>query len=344
MWKKKEIKNISASSVVDLKAELFRAQAQFDQEKAQSLELDPLGSVPRKKIERPATKKPGDKSNRGVEARSQKDKAALALTENEAQLLQRSQASLEVKSKIYDLIRSGAADDLDHVMDSEDMLIDFVRKNWDDPVSESSDSTEEVAVRSGLIKDPWIEVIDEFGRNRVVRRSEARKEGMRPVVEGAFDDGDDEMPDTESRESKQAELERLMRTDDPLRYDASNEVRNLGVSFYQFSKSEVQRHRQMEALKQLREETIQRRRQVAQDSRRLGDLLKRRMDERRRFLREKRGQATTAASAGEGEADNHDPAEILTEPGPSRGGDIPGFKVNEFLEGMRREFEARHAM
>ncbi|KAJ1513962.1 hypothetical protein HMI56_001418 [Coelomomyces lativittatus] len=110
-------------------------------------------------------------------------------------------------------------------------------------------------------EDPWMEVEDEFGRTRHLKVSEfqafqqerlalkeeeeeiEKKKKGKGMVEGGWpiSSSSTYYPST------------------PLHFDASLEVRTLGVSFYQFSQHEEERALQMEALKKQRMDTLRHR-------------------------------------------------------------------------------------
>jgi len=115
------------------------------------------------------------------------------------------------------------------------------------------------------VDDPIIEFEDEFGRVRSARRSEVPLH-LLPDREGgeAGDDGVviqnpvDFFPVYEPSADRVAAIKAAAAEENnPLsqHYDASHEVRAKGAGFYQFSDVEEVRQKQMEGLRQTREET-----------------------------------------------------------------------------------------
>lgn len=103
--------------------------------------------------------------------------------------------------------------------EDEDCLVDFTKKEI---------TTSNIIPGNGNVElDPWVDIVDEFGRNRLVRSSTLNK----TVVE-------------EIKNSDQ-------------HYDPRMEIRNLGTSHYQFSREEGKRLEELQELKNTREETRQ---------------------------------------------------------------------------------------
>ncbi|KAI0244110.1 hypothetical protein L0F63_001822 [Massospora cicadina] len=168
---------------------------------------------------------------------------------DDQEVLQASQISLERKSKIYDRLTREAPefDEMD-----EEQLIDFERKKMEGLKQPAEGSSQPF-----FKDDPWVEHVDEFGRTRIVRQSEAR-ELQKSDGEILFDN---EMDSAVKREEERLEWERQRaeKNKGPIHYDANEEYRTRGVGFYKFSNIEEERKAQMEQLKQLREDTDRKR-------------------------------------------------------------------------------------
>ena len=106
--------------------------------------------------------------------------------------------------------------------DTDDLLVNFLEKN---PIKETNSKR--------LMNDPWIEIIDEFGRNRLIRRSEKE----------SFVDNEDE------QEEETAQVKER-------HFNSKKEVRTLGTGYYQFSLEGQERQEQMKQMNDLRSETI----------------------------------------------------------------------------------------
>lgn len=167
-------------------------------------------------------------------------------------VLEQSKKALEAKSRLYSKLERGLVDEKDlSAVQRDGFLVDFTWKGWNAETEEYefSDEQEEEAGQEGEGSDSlkplsyqqvlelpverdfdWIEMIDEFGRRRV----------MRPA-------------DLKSLFAERFEANRLC-----ARYSAEGEeLRNRGVGFYNFAVDEESRSRQMEALKRLRAETLE---------------------------------------------------------------------------------------
>ncbi|KAI8905673.1 hypothetical protein DFJ77DRAFT_206229 [Powellomyces hirtus] len=253
MWKKKEI-SVSASSVIDLKAELFKKQEAFQKEKIRT------GSASMRAVSSKPIKKPP--KNKGVEQRAKRD-AEEAPTLNST--LEASWVALQRKSKIYDkMAREGAGGD----ENDEETLVDFLYKN----ASDDQALQQQVELVEEDDEDAWVEAVDEFGRTRIVRRSQVDNLGLR-FVKGASGDAaadDNDQGDTPTllsgdmrqemeRQEWEREAEQELATGAPGHFDSRREIRTLGTGFYQFAQDDAERARQMQELKSIRDDTLENR-------------------------------------------------------------------------------------
>ncbi|PKY45287.1 hypothetical protein RhiirA4_419720 [Rhizophagus irregularis] len=230
---------ISSTSVLDLKAELFKQREEFERQKVVA-KNQPISAASRK-----VAKKPGiwERQNKGVLERSHRDE----LEKVETSTLEASRAAMERKAKLYDhLSKTGISDEIL----SEEVLVDFDRKAWEQP------SEDEPTKEKNKSEDPWVEYIDEFGRTRVARKSEVPKSES-PVIGPTIPSDDNEMipEDLLLQRWEEAAKKELNSGIGPIHYDETKEIRTKGVGFYRFSKDEDERQEQMRALKQLRLET-----------------------------------------------------------------------------------------
>ncbi|KAI0346106.1 hypothetical protein BDW22DRAFT_1323793 [Trametopsis cervina] len=256
--KKAKAAGVSASSFLDLKAELSRKEEEFAKAKASGKTLA-------------AVKRPDKKStiwarpNKGVEARATRD---VELEEISKPTLESARAKLERKALIYEKLRKGKSGGLnDKQYDA--LLVDFDSKPIGDYESDSDDVDESMTVPKppgeDVSDDPVVEYEDEFGRVRTGRRSEIPRHLLEPE-EPEEEDIDpyviynpvNHFPTYEPSEERKAEIQaKLADEDNPLNihYDATQEVRAKGAGFYQFSGDEETRRKQMEELRKTREET-----------------------------------------------------------------------------------------
>ncbi|CAI2184757.1 5149_t:CDS:2 [Funneliformis geosporum] len=234
---------ISSTSVLDLKAELFKQKEEFEKQKT-AANNQPLSAVARKTAKKPEI---WERQNKGVLDRSNRDE----LEKIDAPTLEASRAAMERKAKLYDHLRkTGISDD----RLAEEVLVDFDRKIWEQPSDDKSTENK------GKGEDPWVEYVDEFGRTRLARKSQIPKIES-PVTGPTLPIVEDELISEETlleqvrqrwEETAKAELKRGV---GPIHYDETKEIRTKGVGFYRFSKDEEERQEQMTALKELRLET-----------------------------------------------------------------------------------------
>ena len=146
-----------------------------------------------------------------LKIRAKQEKNTLSTPTVETFDLESSWVALSRKSKLYNEYSQDA--DFD---ESEDCLVDFTKKE----ISKTRNITDQESL------DPWVEIVDEFGRNRLVRSSTLGK----PV---------------ESLEKSNLEIH----------YDPTREIRNLGTSHYKFSTQESKRQLELQELNNLRVQT-----------------------------------------------------------------------------------------
>ncbi|CAG8588502.1 5534_t:CDS:2 [Paraglomus brasilianum] len=235
--------NISSASVLDLKAELYKKEEEFKKQKAAAAG-QAITSVAKK-----VTKKEGiwSRQNKGVAERATRDK--VVLDEVEGSSLEASRKAMERKAKLYDKLRKHGIED-DTL--AEEVLVDFDSKPRDD----SSDADEGAEKKDDQsVNDPWVEYVDEFGRTRVVRKSELPEDlpSQSGFSNSSSEDEEDSRIDEEQRRWEQAALSELK--SGPTHYYDTREIRTRGVGFYRFSRDEAERQTQMQALKEMRQET-----------------------------------------------------------------------------------------
>ncbi|XP_011355793.1 coiled-coil domain-containing protein 174 [Pteropus vampyrus] len=173
MDRRKKPLEVTASSLVDLKAELFRKQEEFKQEKL----LKDSGVLGKPKL---TNKKPSiwSKQNAGVSNRAEKDAEQKI---EEQKTLDKAREKLEEKAKLYEKITKG--DFIDEEV--EDMyLVDFTQKIIDkhkeakafgairdSRKAEEGDDDEENLSEKDIPppQDPseeWVDYVDSLGRSR----------------------------------------------------------------------------------------------------------------------------------------------------------------------------------
>ncbi|GFS12499.1 coiled-coil domain-containing protein 174 [Elysia marginata] len=174
MEEDKKNRKLISSSMVDLKAELFRKQEEFKKQK----EKNALFTRPTKSVK--DTKSIWSKQNSGVLARAQKDLATKEKDDEEEEMLVKSRRILEQKTKVYDSITSSST--IPEEDGSEYFLVDFQKKAIDVIVEErekgrklEEQKKEEEAERKSLSaeisaascpEDEWVDFVDSLGRDR----------------------------------------------------------------------------------------------------------------------------------------------------------------------------------
>ncbi|KAJ7127043.1 hypothetical protein C8R44DRAFT_616805 [Mycena epipterygia] len=323
---KAKAKGISASSFLDLKAELSKQEDEFSRNKAAGKSRFIVGGVKR------PDKKPTiwARQNKGVDSRASRDIELEAISNP---TIESARAALERKAKIYDKLKKGQTGGLNDKQ-YESLLVDFDSKPVSDFESDSDDLDESVEVAKPPLDDddPIVEYEDEFGRMRMARRSEVPRDLVPTAEEQAYDEDEElvirnpvgHFPVYQPSADRVAQIEKEhAEANNPLgvHYDATGEVRAKGAGFYQFSKDEETRKSQMDELKSARDETEKTRKEKGavdvlpgevegmQDAHSASNGRSRAMEKRKRELEERRkmvdakrrkltaGQDTSSTSA-----------------------------------------------
>ncbi|TDL25507.1 hypothetical protein BD410DRAFT_595768 [Rickenella mellea] len=255
---------VSASSFLDLKAELSKHESELAKSKASGKAKYVAGNV------KHPDKKPTTwaRKNKGVASRAARD---IELEEVGRPTIEHARAALERKAKIYEKLRKGKTGGLNDKQ-YDHLLVDFDQRAADySSASESEDegesSTAPKAIDDERAKnDPMVEYEDEFGRIRTSRRSEVPRDLAPPAAEEEDPEFDpyvihnpqNHFPVFEPSEERVASIaEAASESANPLEthYDATREVRAKGAAFYTFSGDEETRKRQMDELRAARDET-----------------------------------------------------------------------------------------
>lgn len=273
--------NINFSSLIDLKAELFKKQEALKAEKLRR-EFGQSSTEPLKK-------KSQVKQNAGVQERAKKD-VEETVSQEEIDLLQKSRTALEKKAKIYENLTDGNIPD-DEV--KELYLVDFQRKvlnkkkssnlnktlinpniniseenkgdnSLDETVSNSSDKDENLLPHNP--DEDWVDYTDSLGRSRRCLKKDLPEllemdKHLKKSNKNTSDESEDTM-NQEFSDSISSEFHESVETPaEPVHYQTvqHNEIRSHGVGYFSFSTEEEERQAQMENLNQLREQTIKQR-------------------------------------------------------------------------------------
>lgn len=278
--------DVSSSSFFDLKVEVLKRKREA--EEARRLQSD---RFPKRPPTQRSSEFPRTKADKFASPGLSKFQLKKAPSDDDAEVHAKSRAALEAKSHLYERLQ---ANELSVAASEEgsSYLVDFDRKGWDpvkqeiiDPPTDGPDAAEDPI---NFICKLWslksahelhdderelVEYTDEFGRTRKIRASEKAK----------FD---------AEREETIRLLDNLFNDQglEPKHYDPNWEVRDKGVGFFAFSSDSHDRQRQLQALKELRQNTVESRARavIAREERRL------RREERRMRLQERKVQASNS--------------------------------------------------
>ncbi|KAL1790270.1 coiled-coil domain-containing protein 174 [Sigmodon hispidus] len=277
MDRKKKPLDVTASSLVDLKAELFRKQEEFKQEKL----LKDSGVFGKPKT---TNKKPSiwTKQNSGVSSRAEKD-AEQKLEEQKT--LDKAREKLEEKAKLYEKMTKGDFPD----EEVEDMyLVDFTQKiidkrkemevlsvTRDSQIADQRDDDEEFSEKDiPPPQDPseeWVDYVDSLGRSRRCMRKDLpdllemdKNLQGRLFVSPANEKtllSEDMRKELQRQQWEEEEREALKKPMGPIHYEdiRENEARQLGVGYFAFARDKELRNKQMKTLEMLREQTTDQR-------------------------------------------------------------------------------------
>uniref|UniRef100_A0A8C3QHA7 Coiled-coil domain containing 174 n=1 Tax=Cyanoderma ruficeps TaxID=181631 RepID=A0A8C3QHA7_9PASS len=277
MDRRKKPLDVAASSLVDLKAELFRKQEEFKKEKL----LKDAGVFAKP---RTSNKKPSiwTKQNTGVVNRAAKDVEQKA---EEQDILDKSRKKLEEKAKLYEKMTKGDFPD----EETEDLyLVDFTQKIIDKQhevqelhqseaagkTSERDTDEEETQPDADIPppEDPdeeWVDYVDFLGRSRrcmkkdlpSLLKMDQELQGKRQEPDGNTLLSEDMRRELQRQQWEKEEEEALRKPMGPIHYEdiRENEARQLGVGYFAFSRDQELRHKQRATLDMLREQTLDQR-------------------------------------------------------------------------------------
>ncbi|XP_057700850.1 coiled-coil domain-containing protein 174 [Corythoichthys intestinalis] len=266
MDKRKRPFDVTASSLVDLKAELYRKQEQFKQQRL-GQENTSTGHKPKPKVKKPNV---FVKQNTGVSARAEKDAEQLA---EEQKNLETSRNKLEEKAKLYEQMTKGNFPD----EETEGLyLVDFAQKIIDKrkDIREQKDADSEEEEIASLSPIPpqnpdeeWVDFVDALGRSRRCMKKDLPDfvkmdlgfKGNRQVSADLL--SEDMRRELQRQEWEREEEEAMKKPVGPVHYEniRAQEARELGVGYFAFSHDEEDRRKQRETLDMLRDQTTDQR-------------------------------------------------------------------------------------
>ncbi|KAK5612058.1 hypothetical protein CRENBAI_000723 [Crenichthys baileyi] len=269
MEKKKKLLEVAASSLVDLKAELFRKQEQFKREK-----LGQENAEAGLKTKFPS-KKPNiwSKQNAGVSSRAAKDAEQLA---EEQVNLDTARRKLEEKARLYEQMTKGDFPDEEteglYLVDFTQKIIDKKRETLaqkeKDKEDEEKDSLSPVPPPQNPDEE-WVDYVDALGRSRRCMKKDLPNfmkmdqdlNGKGLVSNDKTLLSEDMRRELQRQEWEREEEEAMKKPVGPIHYEdiRAQEARELGVGYFAFSQDKEQRRKQRETLDMLRDQTTDQR-------------------------------------------------------------------------------------
>ncbi|NXU53173.1 CC174 protein, partial [Turnix velox] len=276
MDRRKKPLDVAASSLVDLKAELFRKQEEFKKEKL--LKDAGIFAKPRTTNKKPSI---WSKQNTGVANRAEKD---VEQKTEEEDMLDKSRKKLEEKAKLYEKMTKGDFPD----EETEDLyLVDFTQKIIDkqhevqelcrseaaEKTSEKDTDDEETQPEMEIPPpenpdEEWVDYVDFLGRSRrcmkkdlpSLLKMDQELQGKRSL-DGNTLLSEDMRRELQRQQWEKEEEEALKKPMGPIHYEdiRENEARQLGVGYFAFSRDKELRNKQRQTLDMLREQTLDQR-------------------------------------------------------------------------------------
>ncbi|XP_024126934.1 coiled-coil domain-containing protein 174 isoform X2 [Oryzias melastigma] len=269
MDKKKKTLAVDASSLVDLKAELYRKQEQFKREKL-GQENTSVGPRPKSTVKKPAI---WSKQNPGVSARAEKDSEQLA---EEQISLDAARRKLEEKAKLYEQMTKGDFPDEEtealFLVDFTQKIIDKKREAFQQKENEEEEEDRESSSPPPQPLNPdeeWVDFVDALGRSRRCMKKDLPDymkmdrdlKGKGIISSDKTLLSEDMRRELQRQEWEREEEEAMKRPVGPIHYEdiRAQEARDLGVGYFAFSQDEEQRRKQRETLDMLRDQTTDQR-------------------------------------------------------------------------------------
>ncbi|KAJ6220871.1 hypothetical protein RDWZM_006683 [Blomia tropicalis] len=261
--------HVNSSSIVDLKAELFRRQEQFRLKK-QALDFDKTSNasssnefikdlgdqplynknlhnvtrLPKKILDTTIQKNKSSTKHSEVKIKENTEKD-LELKREEEKALEKSSEMLLKKTEIYNKLSTGS---IKVDSDDDDILVDFESKS-NQLHSKINEEEEEVEL---------VEIVDEFGRTRMINKTEVLKtEKEETNLEYNQNDyqNDDSVQWNDNNDEHFNPPKTKFRKSIHYEDIREGEIRDHGVAFFNFSVDEETRSQQRDMLEQLRKET-----------------------------------------------------------------------------------------
>lgn len=260
--------NVNFSSLVGLKAELLRKQAEVNEAKLKTESAQMIPKV-KKKIKRPKSE-------------SKKDKAD-EMSEIDVNAHKKSKLMLEAKARLYDRLKKSKNN-------NDNFLVDFKNKSDESEEEHHSDESE---THDTIMEneDDWVEYVDCFGRTRkclyedlpIMQEKDklVEQQVMKRKNDVSRDNDEVEAPVVEKKEPEIEIMRRKWEEQTQKLAEKGNihyqdilfdEARAHGVGYYAFSQDEEERIKQQENLVKLRMDTEKKQKEM-RDLRELRDKM-----------------------------------------------------------------------
>ncbi|CAJ1051048.1 coiled-coil domain-containing protein 174 isoform X2 [Xyrichtys novacula] len=341
MDKKKKPFDVTASSLVDLKAELYRKQEQFKQEKFGQVSSG-SGSTSKSKLKKPNI---WSKQNAGVSARAEKDAEQLAEQQNS---LETSRQKLEEKAKLYEQMTKGDFPDEEteglFLVDFTQKIIDKKREMLEKRETEKEDDDTHNLSPIPPPENPdeeWVDYVDSLGRSRRCMKKdlpsfEKMDQNLTGKGKAQADKtllSEDMRRELQRQEWEREEEEAMKRPVGPIHYEdiRGQEARELGVGYFSFARDVEQRRKQRETLEMLRDQTTEQRNKREQLKDKRKAILQARLAKVKQRKMKKGKLEGTEDEQGMEEKDGDEEEEEMTGPSPPPE-DVPEVSISKKVE------------
>ena len=257
---------VDATTFLNLKSELSKKESKFEQLRAKvgthTVQVSRFNSKPTQNRLPQLQGNLYKKGNRGVADRNLKDERETKGVD----IMEESRIALEKKSRMYDEMHANGDEP-----NNDEILVDFLMKQNDTLGKNQEKVGKKGPLWKGKRSSELVEIVDEFGRTRMVRVDSqmARDYRERLEHESNLEAKDDDDSASSIQETTLNSREKSPIQDEMpeeglnLHFDASRErTRMMGVGFYQLSGNLDRRMEQMKDLGELREETKNSRQRV----------------------------------------------------------------------------------
>lgn len=302
---------VSSSTLVDLKAELYRKQEELKRSKGKHESISKttlkLGQKFRSQVDQLG------KSNPGLAARIAKDKESQFIETSEDQdALVVSRRKLEEKAKLYEKMMTTSMN-VSNEDEEDGYMVDFQRKQLENLNKVSEPTKKEAGSEKCENYEPkseaeeWVDYTDSLGRSRRCLRTDlpnmiamdqelqSRKVTRSPSQSRESDTEPEQLDDVTETTAAAG----------PLHYQnvQFNEIRSHGVGYFAFSQSEEERKQQLDMLNQLRDQTKEQKARVEKLKEKRKAALKARLEKVKQRKRLKTGEVLSESDSDKSETE-----------------------------------------